>query len=305
MTAVQTDNLVRKGAGQWQSRLGRDHRRSTWKRSGRRRSRAAPVTPTARVSSSATACGSSTRSTARASRRSSCSPTWLVHARHWKMQIPYLARHFRVLAMDGLGNGRSDRCRDPRRYGAAEFARDGLAVMDATGTERARDREPLARRPVRAGAGAARPRAGRRRRVHRPVLPLHPVALDGACSARCPVLTRAFQICASPSPLVGALEPGHWRDGLPRVRASGSSRGAFPEPHSTQGDRGRDRLGAGDRPRDADRDGGVAKRASRARASLRELARSTTSRRRRSRGCTVSRPWAADVHKRNRGDRRP
>ena len=65
-------------------------------------------------------------------------PTWsLVHSRHWKMQIPYLSRHFRVLAMDGLGNGRSDRCRDPRRYGAAEFARDCLAAMDATGTERA------------------------------------------------------------------------------------------------------------------------------------------------------------------------
>src|SRR5205085_11424030 len=65
-------------------------------------------------------------------------PTWsLVHSRHWKMQIPYLARHFRVLVMDGLGNGRADRCRDPRRYGAAEFARDCLAVMDATGTERA------------------------------------------------------------------------------------------------------------------------------------------------------------------------
>jgi pimeloyl-ACP methyl ester carboxylesterase/predicted glycosyltransferase len=65
-------------------------------------------------------------------------PTWsLVHSRHWKMQIPYFARHFRVLVMDGLGNGRSDRCRDPRRYRAAEFARDFLAVMDATGTERA------------------------------------------------------------------------------------------------------------------------------------------------------------------------
>jgi pimeloyl-ACP methyl ester carboxylesterase/predicted glycosyltransferase len=65
-------------------------------------------------------------------------PTWsLVHSRHWKMQIPYFARHFRVLTMDGLGNGRSDRCHDPRRYRPAEFARDCLAVMDATGTERA------------------------------------------------------------------------------------------------------------------------------------------------------------------------
>jgi len=65
-------------------------------------------------------------------------PTWsLVHSRCWKMQIPYLARHFRVLVMDGLGNGRSDRCRDPQRYGAAEFAHDCLAAMDASATERA------------------------------------------------------------------------------------------------------------------------------------------------------------------------
>src|SRR3984957_2695457 len=65
-------------------------------------------------------------------------PTWsMFHSRHWKMQIPYLARHFRVLAMDGLGNGRSDRPHDPRRYRAVEFARDCLAVMDATGTESA------------------------------------------------------------------------------------------------------------------------------------------------------------------------
>jgi pimeloyl-ACP methyl ester carboxylesterase/predicted glycosyltransferase len=65
-------------------------------------------------------------------------PTWsMFHSRHWKMQIPYLARHFRVLSMDGLGNGRSDRPRDPHHYRASEFARDCLAVMDATATERA------------------------------------------------------------------------------------------------------------------------------------------------------------------------
>ena len=61
-------------------------------------------------------------------------PPWsIVHSRHWKMQIPYLARHFRVLLIDGLGNGRSDRCHDPARCGAVEFARDCLAAMDATG----------------------------------------------------------------------------------------------------------------------------------------------------------------------------
>jgi pimeloyl-ACP methyl ester carboxylesterase/predicted glycosyltransferase len=65
-------------------------------------------------------------------------PTWsFVHSRIWKAQIHYFARHFRVLSFDGLGNGKSDRIRDPERYGAAAFAEDTLAVMDETGTERA------------------------------------------------------------------------------------------------------------------------------------------------------------------------
>ena len=63
-------------------------------------------------------------------------PTWsIIHSRHWKMQIPYLARHCRVLAFDGRGNGRSDR--PPSGYEEREFAADALAVMDATETERA------------------------------------------------------------------------------------------------------------------------------------------------------------------------
>jgi pimeloyl-ACP methyl ester carboxylesterase/predicted glycosyltransferase len=65
-------------------------------------------------------------------------PTWsIVHSRHWKMQIPYLARHCRVLTFDGRGNGRSDRPREPAAYHEREFAADALAVMDATGTDRA------------------------------------------------------------------------------------------------------------------------------------------------------------------------
>ena len=65
-------------------------------------------------------------------------PTWsIVHSRVWKMQIPYLARHARVLAFDGRGNGRSDRPATAEAYAPREFAADALAVMDATGTERA------------------------------------------------------------------------------------------------------------------------------------------------------------------------
>jgi pimeloyl-ACP methyl ester carboxylesterase/predicted glycosyltransferase len=51
------------------------------------------------------------------------------------MQIPYLARHCRVLTFDGRGNGRSDR--PAAGYDEWTCAADALAVMDATGTERA------------------------------------------------------------------------------------------------------------------------------------------------------------------------
>jgi pimeloyl-ACP methyl ester carboxylesterase len=65
-------------------------------------------------------------------------PTWsILHSRVWKMQVPYLARHARVLTFDGRGNGRSDRPQAVDAYSVREFADDALAVMDATGTERA------------------------------------------------------------------------------------------------------------------------------------------------------------------------
>src|SRR5437867_976233 len=65
-------------------------------------------------------------------------PTWsIVHSRVWKLQIPYLARHCRVITFDGRGNGRSDRPGGPEAYAEIEFAADALAVLDATATERA------------------------------------------------------------------------------------------------------------------------------------------------------------------------
>ncbi len=46
-------------------------------------------------------------------------PTYcIVHSRIWKMQVPYLARHYRVITWDGVGNGRSDRPAEPGRYSA-------------------------------------------------------------------------------------------------------------------------------------------------------------------------------------------
>ena len=65
-------------------------------------------------------------------------PTWsIIHSRHWKLQVPDLARRHRVVTFDGRGNGRSDRPAGAKAYRPTEFAADALAVMDATGTDRA------------------------------------------------------------------------------------------------------------------------------------------------------------------------
>ncbi|HMI86686.1 MAG TPA: alpha/beta fold hydrolase [Polyangiaceae bacterium] len=65
-------------------------------------------------------------------------PPWsIVHSRIWKAQVPYFARHMRVITIDGRGNGRSDRPASPGSYDDREFAADALAVLDAVGVERA------------------------------------------------------------------------------------------------------------------------------------------------------------------------
>lgn len=65
-------------------------------------------------------------------------PTWsIIHSRVWKLQVPYLARHCRVLTMDGRGNGRSDRPVAPSLYADEEFVADAFAVMDDTDTDSA------------------------------------------------------------------------------------------------------------------------------------------------------------------------
>jgi pimeloyl-ACP methyl ester carboxylesterase len=64
-------------------------------------------------------------------------PTWeIVHSRAWKMQIPYLARHGRVVTFDRRGNGGSDRPADVRAYDRRATADDALAVLDKVGAGR-------------------------------------------------------------------------------------------------------------------------------------------------------------------------
>ena len=64
-------------------------------------------------------------------------PTWtIIHSRFWKMQVPYLARYYRVITYDGPGNGRSDRVTDSARYSADAYAADAAAVLDTCEVDR-------------------------------------------------------------------------------------------------------------------------------------------------------------------------
>jgi pimeloyl-ACP methyl ester carboxylesterase/predicted glycosyltransferase len=61
----------------------------------------------------------------------------IVHARQWKAQVPYLARRFRVIAIEGRGNGRADRPESEDAYLDREYVDDAIAVLNATGVDRA------------------------------------------------------------------------------------------------------------------------------------------------------------------------
>ena len=65
-------------------------------------------------------------------------PTWtIVHSHVWKLQVPYLADHFRVITFDRPGNGRTDRPLDPRAHRVEAVTDHALAVLDATSTDQA------------------------------------------------------------------------------------------------------------------------------------------------------------------------
>ncbi|MFY9889792.1 MAG: alpha/beta fold hydrolase [Streptosporangiaceae bacterium] len=61
----------------------------------------------------------------------------IVHARQWKAQVPHLARHFQVITVEGRGNGRADRPVSADAYRDREYVDDAIAVLDATGVDRA------------------------------------------------------------------------------------------------------------------------------------------------------------------------
>ena len=65
-------------------------------------------------------------------------PTWeIVHSRCWKMQIPFLARHTRVITFDPRGNGRSDRPTNYEAYTRPSSPPTPSRSLDAVGVDRA------------------------------------------------------------------------------------------------------------------------------------------------------------------------
>lgn len=64
-------------------------------------------------------------------------PSPITHSRIWKALIPYLSRHYRVVTLDGRGNGHSGRPTTIAAHTRAENEQDILAVLDATGTDEA------------------------------------------------------------------------------------------------------------------------------------------------------------------------
>ena len=196
---------------------------------GTRASRRAPATRTRRATSSATASASSTRSTVDGEPTVLLLPTWsIIHSRHWKMQIPYLARHCRVLTFDGRGNGRSDRPERAAAYAEREFAADALAVMDATG-----DR-----------AGGARLALAAARSGRSLLAAEHPERVDGAVFIAPSVplgaqplpsaIVHSFDERARHRRGLGEVQPPLLAARLPRTSSSSSSRRCFTEPHSTK-----------------------------------------------------------------------
>jgi pimeloyl-ACP methyl ester carboxylesterase/predicted glycosyltransferase len=159
-------------------------------------------------------------------------PTWsIVHSRIWKMQIPYFARHFRVVTMDGLGNGKSDRCRDPERYAPGAFADDCLAVMDATETERA-----VLVGLSRGAQWLLEMTSGHPERVAGAVFlgPMFPYTPSHWTMLLHPAARRGFSARMPSYRWWGRMNANHWREDYAEF-VEWFQRRCLPEPHSTKG----------------------------------------------------------------------
>jgi len=135
-------------------------------------------------------------------------PTWtIVHKRLWKLQVPYLSRHHRVVVYDGPGNGRSDRPLDSSAYDFQAQVAYALKVLDATSTDKA-----VVVGLSRAGNWALDLAANHPGRVHGTVL-IGPTVALGRQDPRRIVSALdgpAPQVEPSRVPLIAADPPEHW-----------------------------------------------------------------------------------------------
>ena len=159
-------------------------------------------------------------------------PTWtLVHSRIWKVQIPYFARHFRVLTFDPRGNGRSDRPAEASAYDEREFVQDALDVMDACGVDRAICvcLSTGAQRATAACGGA--PGAGGGDRLHRPLRLGQPVGRRCGCA-------RDRLLLGTKRPLTrrgwAKYNRAYWEEGGYGDFVQWWAERMLPEPHSTK-----------------------------------------------------------------------
>ena len=155
-------------------------------------------------------------------------PPWsILHSRLWKMQVPYLARHYRVVTFDGRGNGRSDRPAGAPPYVAAEFA------ADAVGSH-GRDRDRAGRGRV-AFSGCGRLIAPERRRARTGSSAQVFLCPRHRCrrSPRRGSLHRMLRAEPDSDEGLGQGERLVLAPGLPRLLGVFHSQ-VFPEPHSTK-----------------------------------------------------------------------
>jgi pimeloyl-ACP methyl ester carboxylesterase len=136
-------------------------------------------------------------------------PHPIVHSGIWKMQIPFLARHFRTIIYDGRGSGRSDR--PASGHGLEQFVGDALAVLHEVDVPRCA--------LVTEGSASK---------------------IVAALAARHPELLAAIVLLSPRFYGAPALTPGEWEEWKRRYIAEldASVRhliaGHFSEPHSTK-----------------------------------------------------------------------
>ena len=219
---------------------------TTPKRSGARASRRARAIRTRRATSSATAFASTTRSTARASRRCCCCRPGRSSTRGTGR---CRSRTSRGTAASSPSTGAATAARtgppESEAYDEREFAADALAVMDATETERSDPRRRLA--AVRTGARSSPPSTPER--VDGLVFIGPAVALVPGHPER---QVYAFDEEYDTDEGWAKYNSHFWLARLPRLPRV-LLRAVLQRAALDEADRGRRRLGARDRPGDARR----------------------------------------------------